>query len=546
MTNTQQQKNRVDDHQPQKQDSVKKKIPHVLMILDGFGHRVEEKDNAIAAAHTPNLDKIYQQYPHGLISASGEDVGLPDGQFGNSEVGHMNLGAGRVLYQDSTLISNELANRDFYKNEALVGAVQAANERGGNVHIMGLLSDGGVHSHQDHIEGMCHSALVHGAKNVFVHCFLDGRDTPPKSADKYINRLRDYIEKLNAHYEGRVRIASIIGRYYAMDRDNRWERVQKAYELLTEGKADRLATRADGAIQAAYKARETDEFISPTIVIGRDEMPFTVDDNDALIFMNFRADRARELAQAFVLPDHEFSGFSRHKRPKLAAFVMLTKYSDILADSANTSIAYYPTSLSNTLGEYLQNNGKTQLRIAETEKYAHVTFFFSGGREAEYEGETRILVPSPDVATYDLQPEMSAPEVTDKLVAAIESGEYDVLIVNYANGDMVGHTGVFDATVKAVEALDGCVGRIESAVRAAGGDILITADHGNCEQMHDYESGQVHTQHTTEHVPLIYVGEQKVQVRQGGKLSDIAPTILALMNLDAPTEMTGENLLIPV
>lgn len=546
MTSTQQQAETVDDNQLQNKDTVKKKVPHVLMILDGFGHRVEEKDNAIAAAHTPNLDKIYQQYPHGLISASGEDVGLPNGQFGNSEVGHMNLGAGRVLYQDSTLISNELANRDFYKNEALVGAVQAANERGGNVHIMGLLSDGGVHSHQDHIEGMCHSALVHGAKNVFVHCFLDGRDTPPKSADKYINRLRDYIEKLNAHYEGRVRIASIIGRYYAMDRDNRWDRVQKAYELLTEGKADRLATRADGAIQAAYKARETDEFISPTIVIGRDEMPFTVDDNDALIFMNFRADRARELAQAFVLPDHEFSGFSRHKRPKLAAFVMLTKYSDVLADNENTSIAYYPTSLTNTLGEYLQDNGKTQLRIAETEKYAHVTFFFSGGREAEYNGETRILVPSPDVATYDLQPEMSAPEVTDKLVAAIESGQYDVLIVNYANGDMVGHTGVFDATVKAVEALDDCVGRIESAVRAAGGDILITADHGNCEQMQDYESGQVHTQHTTEHVPLIYVGEQNVTVRQGGKLSDIAPTILALMNLDAPTEMTGENLLIPV
>ena len=546
MTKTQQQAETIDDSQSQNTDTNQKKIPHVLMILDGFGHRVEEKDNAIAAAHTPNLDNIYQQYPHGLISASGEDVGLPDGQFGNSEVGHMNLGAGRVLYQDSTLISNELANRDFYKNEALVGAVKAANERGGNVHIMGLLSDGGVHSHQDHIEGMCHSALVHGAKNVFIHCFLDGRDTPPKSADKYINRLRDYIEKLNAHYEGRVRIASIIGRYYAMDRDNRWDRVQKAYELLTEGKADRLATRADGAIQAAYKARETDEFISPTIVIGRDEMPYTVDDDDALIFMNFRADRARELAQAFVLPDHEFSGFSRHKRPKLAAFVMLTKYSDVLANSDNTRIAYYPKSLSNTLGEYLQNNGKTQLRIAETEKYAHVTFFFSGGREAEYEGETRILVPSPDVATYDLQPEMSAPEVTDKLVAAIESGKYDVLIVNYANGDMVGHTGVFDATVKAVEALDGCVGRIESAVRAAGGDILITADHGNCEQMQDYESGQVHTQHTTEHVPLIYVGEQKVQVRQGGRLSDIAPTILTLMNLEVPPEMTGESLLIPV
>ncbi|MEZ7502492.1 2,3-bisphosphoglycerate-independent phosphoglycerate mutase [Psychrobacter sp. Arc29] len=551
MTSTQQASESIDDNQAQQLSSKQedgaqnKKTPHVLMILDGFGHREEDKDNAIAAANMPNLDRIYQKYPHGLISASGEDVGLPDGQFGNSEVGHMNLGAGRVLYQDSTRISSELANREFYKNEALVDAVKAANELGGNVHIMGLLSDGGVHSHQDHIEGMCHSALVHGAKNVFIHCFLDGRDTPPKSADKYINRLRDYIDKLNAHYEsGRVQIASIIGRYYAMDRDNRWDRVQKAYELITEGKADRLSTRADGAVQAAYKARETDEFISPTTVIGRDEVPYTVEDNDALIFMNFRADRARELAQAFVLPDHEFSGFARQKQPKLAAFVMLTKYSDVLADNAKTSIAYYPTSLANTLGEYLQDQGKTQLRIAETEKYAHVTFFFSGGREEEYEGETRILVPSPDVATYDLKPEMSAPEVTDKLVEAIESGKYDVLVVNYANGDMVGHTGIFDAAVQAVEALDVCVGRVESAVKAAGGDMLITADHGNCEQMQDYESGQVHTQHTTEHVPLIYVGEQNLQVRRGGKLSDVAPTILALMNVDAPTEMTGESLLV--
>lgn len=551
MTNNQQQSEFIDDNQNKlvngQDGEPHKKVPRVLMILDGFGHREDDKDNAIAAASMPNLDKIYQKYPHGLISASGEDVGLPDGQFGNSEVGHMNLGAGRVLYQDSTRISSEVANRDFYKNEALVNAVKAANELGGNVHIMGLLSDGGVHSHQDHIEAMCHSALVHGAKNVFVHCFLDGRDTPPKSADKYVDRLRAHIDKLNAHYEGgRVQIATIIGRYYAMDRDNRWDRVQKAYELLTEGKADRLATRADGAVQAAYKARETDEFISPTTVIGRDEVPYTIDDNDALIFMNFRADRARELAQAFVLPDHEFSGFARQKQPKLAAFVMLTKYSDVLADNSKTSIAYYPTSLNNTLGEYLQDQGKTQLRIAETEKYAHVTFFFSGGREEEYEGETRILVPSPDVATYDLQPEMSAPEVTDKLVAAIESGKYDVLVVNYANGDMVGHTGVFDAAVQAVEALDVCVGRVAAAVQAADGDMLITADHGNCEQMQDYESGQVHTQHTTEHVPLIYVGEQKLQVRSGGKLSDIAPTILALMNMDTPAEMTGESLLVPI
>ncbi|WP_131669701.1 2,3-bisphosphoglycerate-independent phosphoglycerate mutase [Psychrobacter pygoscelis] len=520
-----------------------KKVPHVLMILDGFGYREDEKDNAIAAAQTPNFNKIYQTYPHGLISASGEDVGLPGGQFGNSEVGHMNLGAGRILYQDSTLISSELESREFYKNKAIVDAIQAANEMGGNVHIMGLLSDGGVHAHQDHIEAMCHAALVHGAKCVYVHCFLDGRDTPPKSADKYINRLRDYLNKLNAHYEGKVQIASIIGRYYAMDRDNRWDRVQKAYELITEGKAERMATRADGAIQAAYKARETDEFISPTTVIEHGETPFTVDDNDAVIFMNFRADRARELTQAFILPDHEFSGFARHKRPALSAFVMLTKYSDELANNSKTSIAYYPTDLHNTLGEYLEAQNKTQLRIAETEKYAHVTFFFSGGREETYQGEERILIPSPDVATYDLKPEMSAFEVTDKLVDAIESGQYDVLVVNYANGDMVGHTGVFDAAVKAVETLDECVGRVAESVKKMGGHMLITADHGNCEQMQDYDSGQVHTQHTTEHVPLVYVGNKSVRVRSGGRLCDVAPTILALMGLTPPAEMTGFNLL---
>ena len=521
------------------------KIPHVIMILDGFGYREEEQDNAIAAANTPNFDKIYQTYPHGLISGSGEDVGLPEGQFGNSEVGHMNLGAGRILFQDSTRISREIQNREFYKNEALVGAVKAANEVGGNVHIMGLLSDGGVHAHQDHIEAMCHSAIVHGAKNVYVHCFLDGRDTPPKSADKYIQRLRDYINELNTHYEGKVQIASIIGRYFAMDRDQRWERVQQAYELMTEGKAERMATRADGAIQAAYKARETDEFVSPTTVIEHGETPFTVEDDDALIFMNFRADRARELAQAFILPDHEFSGFARKKQPILSAFVMLTKYSDELADNAKTSIAYYPTQLHNTLGEYLQEQGKTQLRIAETEKYAHVTFFFSGGREAEYNGEERILIPSPSVDTYDQQPEMSAPELTEKLKAAIESGKYDVLVVNYANADMVGHTGVFNAAVKAVEALDTAMGTIAEAVIAANGHMLITADHGNCEQMQDYESGQVHTQHTTEYVPLIYVGHNNVRVTEGGRLCDVAPTILSLMGLEQPVEMTGHNLLIP-
>lgn len=542
MTNTQQQSESIDDNQAQlskQQDSDNnKKVPRVLMILDGFGHREDDKDNAIAAANMPNLDNIYEQYPHGLISASGEDVGLPDGQFGNSEVGHMNLGAGRVLYQDSTRISSEVASRDFYKNEALVNAVKAANTLGGNVHIMGLLSDGGVHSHQDHIEAMCHSALVHGAKNVFVHCFLDGRDTPPKSADKYINRLRDHIAKLNAHYEsGRVQIATIIGRYYAMDRDNRWDRVQKAYELITEGKADRLATRADGAVQAAYKARETDEFINPTVVIGRDEVPYTVDDNDALIFMNFRADRAREITKAFV--EKDFAGFERKVIPNLSKFVMLTRYQATI----DAPVAYMPQELKNSIGEYLSSLGKTQLRIAETEKYAHVTFFFSGGREDEYPGEKRILIPSPKVATYDLQPEMSAPEVTDKLVDAINSGEYDLLVVNYANGDMVGHTGVFNAAVKAVEAVDLCLGRVYEAVMAQKGHMLITADHGNVEQMQDYHSGQVHTQHTTELVPFIYVGPTQATIAEGGVLADVAPTLLSLMHLPVPADMQGRNLI---
>lgn len=520
-----------------------KKIPHVLMILDGFGHREDERDNAVAAANTPNLDRIYQKYPHGLISASSEDVGLPEGQFGNSEVGHMNLGAGRVLFQDSTRISCDIKNRDFYKNPVFKEAIEAAKNAGGNVHIMGLLSDGGVHAHQDHIEAMCHSAVIHGAKGIFVHCFLDGRDTPPKSADKYVKRLRDYLIELNSYYDSHVQIASIIGRYYAMDRDNRWDRVEQAYNLLTLGKADRMATRADGAVQAAYKSRETDEFVSPTTVNEHGETPITIDNNDAVIFMNFRADRARELSQAFVLPDHEFAGFARKKQPLLSAFVMMTHYSDELAKHPKTSIAYKPTALHNTFGEYLQNNHKTQLRIAETEKYAHVTFFFSGGREEEYEGETRILIPSPDVNTYDLKPEMSAPEVTHKLVEAINSGQYDAIIVNYANGDMVGHTGIFEAAVKAVEALDEAVGKVAEAVVKSGGHLLITADHGNCEQMQDYESGQVHTQHTTELVPLIYVGNKPVRIREGGKLSDIAPTILDLMGLDVPSEMTGINLL---
>lgn len=527
--------------------STVKKIPHVLMILDGFGHREDERDNAIAAAHTPNLDYLYQHYPHGLISGSGEDVGLPAGQFGNSEVGHMNLGAGRILYQDSTRIHKEIREQQFFSNPALTEAVQLANDRQANVHIMGLLSDGGVHSHQDHIVAMVELALQQGAKQVFIHTFLDGRDTPPKSADNYVAQLQQALATLNEQYEGTAYLVSLIGRYFAMDRDKRWDRVQQAYDLLTQAKAERVVQSGAEAISAAYSAGESDEFVKPTWVrYANQNADFgTIEDNDSVIFMNFRADRAREISQALVSAD--FDGFTREKLPMLSKFVMLTKYSDELQNNGVTSIAFEPTSLTNTLGEYLQSQGKTQLRIAETEKYAHVTFFFSGGREAEFEGEQRILVNSPAVATYDLQPEMSAPEVTEKLTHAINSGAYDVLIVNYANGDMVGHTGVFDAAVKAVETLDNCVKTIADCVIANHGHLLITADHGNVEQMQDYDSGQVHTQHTTELVPLIYVNEQAsdtVHIRTGGKLSDVAPTLLDLMNLAKPAEMTGESLIV--
>ena len=527
--------------------STVKKIPHVLMILDGFGHREDERDNAIAAAHTPNLDYLYQHYPHGLISGSGEDVGLPAGQFGNSEVGHMNLGAGRILYQDSTRIHKEIREQQFFSNPALTEAVQLANDRQANVHIMGLLSDGGVHSHQDHIVAMVELALQQGAKQVFIHTFLDGRDTPPKSADNYVAQLEQALASLNERYEGTAYLVSLIGRYFAMDRDKRWDRVQQAYDLLTQAKAERVVQSGAEAISVAYGAGESDEFVKPTWVrYANQNADFgTIQDNDSVIFMNFRADRAREISQALVSAD--FDGFTREKLPTLSKFVMLTKYSDELQNNDVTSIAFEPTSLTNTLGEYLQSQGKTQLRIAETEKYAHVTFFFSGGREAEFEGEQRILVNSPAVATYDLQPEMSAPEVTEKLTHAINSGAYDVLIVNYANGDMVGHTGVFDAAVKAVETLDNCVKTIADCVIANHGHLLITADHGNVEQMQDYDSGQVHTQHTTELVPFIYVNEQapdNVHIRTGGKLSDVAPTLLDLMHLAKPAEMTGESLIV--
>lgn len=509
-------------------DVATHKIPHVLVIMDGIGHREAVEDNAFFAAKTPHLTAMKQNHPHSLVSGSGEDVGLPDGQMGNSEVGHMNLGAGRVLYQDFTRITKDIRTGDFFEHEVLVDAVEKAKATGGAVHIMGLLSQGGVHSHEDQIEAMCELALKRGA-TVYLHAFLDGRDTPPKSAEPSLKRF----DALFAQYPNQGRIATMIGRYFAMDRDNRWDRVEQAYRLLTEGEATRVVESAVDGLNQAYAAEETDEFVKATRVGDL----VTINDGDSIVFMNFRADRARELTRAFV--EKDFAGFERKTVPNLAKFVMLTRYQATI----DAPVAYMPEELKNSIGEYLSNLGKTQLRIAETEKYAHVTFFFSGGREDEYEGETRILVPSPNVATYDLQPEMSAYEVTDKLVDAINSGTYDLLIVNYANGDMVGHTGVFDAAVKAVEAVDTSLGRVYDAVMANKGHMIVTADHGNVEQMQDYDSGQVHTQHTTEHVPFIYVGPTSATIADNGVLADVAPTLLHLMNIPVPAEMQGRNLI---
>ncbi|MCB1657621.1 MAG: 2,3-bisphosphoglycerate-independent phosphoglycerate mutase [Moraxellaceae bacterium] len=505
--------------------------PYVLIILDGFGHSETSDSNAIKAAHTPNWQQILQENANGLISGSGEDVGLPDGQMGNSEVGHMNLGAGRIVYQDFTRVTKSIRDGDFFSNPVITSAVDKAVANQKAVHIWGLLSEGGVHSHEDHLHAMVKLAVERGAQQVYVHAFLDGRDTPPKSAMPSLQKMDAALRAT-----GKGRIASIIGRYYAMDRDNRWERVEQAYRLMTEGVAERTAATAMAGLEAAYAAGESDEFVKATAIIGEGEQAALIKDGDAIVFMNFRADRAREISRAFV--DNEFTGFERRIRPQLAEFVMLTQYSA----SIKAPVAYKPENLNNTLGEYLANLGKTQLRIAETEKYAHVTFFFSGGREELFAGEQRILVPSPKVATYDLQPEMSAYEVTDKLVAAIKSGEFDALICNYANGDMVGHTGVFDAAVKAVEALDVCLGRLYAAIKEVGGEMIITADHGNVEQMMDNQTGQAHTAHTCELVPFAYVG-RKATIKQGGVLSDVAPTLLSLMGIPVPVEMTGKNLI---
>ncbi len=503
-----------------------------LIILDGWGHREESQFNAIRQANTPFWDNLWATKPHNLVATSGMAVGLPEGQMGNSEVGHMNLGAGRIVYQNYTRITKDIQDGEFENNKTLIKAIDTAIAQDKAVHLLGLLSPGGVHSHEDHIAAAIQMAAKRGAKKVYVHAFLDGRDTPPRSAMPSIEKIDAQLTKLGAG-----RIASIIGRYYAMDRDNRWDRVEKAFTLLTETKAEHHYASATEALEAAYDRDENDEFVDATAITPSGAAPATIEDGDSVIFMNFRADRAREITRAFV--EKDFSGFERAKTPQLSDFVMLTEY----AADIKTSCAYPPSSLPNTLGEYMANQGKTQLRIAETEKYAHVTFFFSGGREECYEGETRTLVPSPDVATYDLQPEMSAPELTDKLVEAIKSGDHDLIVCNYANGDMVGHTGKLEAAIKAAECLDTCLARVAGAIDTSGGQCLITADHGNAEQMVDPSSGQAHTAHTTLPVPLIYIGPKDISLKTDGKLSDIAPSLLHLMGLEVPSEMSGISLI---
>lgn len=508
--------------------------PAVLLILDGFGYSETSQSNAIEKANAPTWKRLWQEYPHSLIKTSGMDVGLPEGQMGNSEVGHMNLGAGRPVYQALTRVAKSIDDGDFFENEVLGGAVDSAINNDKALHLLGLLSPGGVHSHEDQIHAMVDLAVQRGANRIHVHAFLDGRDTPPRSAMASVEKLEAKLEKL-----GVGGIVSLIGRYYAMDRDNRWERVQAAYDLLTQGTADIVASTPMDALNAAYDQGKDDEFVPASSVRADGAKPVCIEDGDAVIFMNFRPDRARELTRAFVDDDLD-SDLDRSVRPKLAEFATLTEY----AANIPAPVAYLPENLVNTLGEVMEQQGMKQLRIAETEKYAHVTFFFSGGQETEFKGEDRILVPSPKVATYDLQPEMSAPEVTARLVGAVESGKYDLVVCNYANGDMVGHTGNFDAAVKAVEALDTAIAQVTEATLKAGGECLITADHGNVELMVDPKTGGAVTSHTTFPVPLVYVSENnKNATLKEGRLADIAPTLLAILGLEQPAEMTGENLI---
>ncbi|WP_297132002.1 2,3-bisphosphoglycerate-independent phosphoglycerate mutase [Terrisporobacter sp.] len=506
------------------------KKPVALIIMDGFGYSAEESANAIALAKTPNLDKIVKEYPNTLINASGLDVGLPNGQMGNSEVGHTNIGAGRIVYQDLTRITKSIEDGDFFTNEVLSQAMD--NAKSNALHIMGLLSDGGVHSHIDHLKALIKMAKEQGVEKVYVHAFTDGRDTDPQSAIDYVKDVEEYMANI-----GCGEFASVSGRYYAMDRDKRWERVEKAYKAMVEGEGE-TASSASEAVESSYQKGSNDEFVLPT-VITKDNAPVgKISEGDSVIFFNFRPDRAREITRAIVCED--FTGFE--KQQVNTFFVCLTEYDITIS---NVKIAFCPASLTNTLGEYLAKNGKTQLRAAETEKYAHVTFFFNGGVEEPNEGEDRLLIPSPKVATYDLQPEMSAPELVEKVIDKIDEDKYDLIVVNFANPDMVGHTGVMEAASKAVEAVDECVGRLVDKLNSVGGSAIITADHGNAESMFDLETKKVITAHSINPVPFIVTGEEfkNAKLLEGGRLSDIAPTLLDMMHLDKPEEMTGHSLI---
>ena len=504
--------------------------PIALIVLDGWGYSENTQYNAIANAKTPTWDHLWDRFPHTLIKGSGTEVGLPSGQMGNSEVGHLNLGAGRVVYQEFTRVSRAIRTGSFFSNQTLTDAVDQAIHNKKSLHIMGLLSDGGVHSHEDHIQAMAKLAVERGAKDVYLHAFLDGRDTPPKSAETSISAMDQAFKEL-----GHGQIASIVGRYYAMDRDHRWPRVKAAYDLITDAKAAYQAESAIAGLQMAYERDETDEFVKPTRIVPAGQQPVRIEDGDVVVFMNYRSDRARQITRPFIEPD--FAEFERERTPKLGCFVSLTEYSA----GFDVPVAFPPDRLKNVFGEYISKLGLHQLRIAETEKYAHVTFFFNGGAEDPFPGEDRILIPSPDVATYDQQPEMSANELTDQLVEAIESNKYDAIICNYANPDMVGHTGNYEATIQAIEALDKCLDRVVDSIQRAGGELLITADHGNAEQMRNPETRQAHTAHTSNPIPLIYIGRPAI-LSDNGALSDITPTMLHLMELEKPIEMGGDSL----
>ena len=510
------------------------KKPTVLMILDGYGLSDHIEGNAIYKANTPIMDGLVNDYPFAKGNASGLAVGLPDGQMGNSEVGHLNMGAGRIVYQDLTKITKSIEDGDFFENKALLAACDNVKKSNSDLHLFGLGSDGGVHSHIEHVYGILELCKRQKVEKIYVHCFLDGRDTPPTSGREYVEQLEAKMKEL-----GIGRVASVMGRYYAMDRDNRWERVEKAYDALVYGKGEKAASGPSG-IMAAYERGETDEFVLPTVVTGYDGNPVAkVKENDSIIFFNFRPDRAREITRTFC--DDHFSGFDRGPRLK-TTFVCFTDY-DITIE--NKSVAFVKEDITNTFGEVLSNNNLRQARIAETEKYAHVTFFFNGGIEEPSKGEDRILVDSPKVATYDLQPEMSAFEVCEKLIDAIKSSKYDVIIINFANPDMVGHTGVMEAAVEAIEAIDKCVGKAVEAVKSVGGQMFICADHGNAEQMIDEETGEPFTAHSTNQVPFILVNANSgYGLREGGTLADIAPTLLELLDVEQPKEMTGKSLLV--